>query len=591
MDNFLKNSASEIVYEASAQAKLTLERSFQGNICRSMIQNATAEDIKVKEVIISRGKMPFAGDTKIYAEGYNMLSQTKGTIAEPQDMTPYSDRAHYRLPSKSGFFTAYNLMLFAPSDNDYAIIAFSSCRRYAGFIRFNVSSYEIGVDLEGTAVKAGASVQLEDIVFFEGEDHNVLLAELAAEINKNITRPEFGEIPVGWCSWQCFGPSVTEDIVSENLHAAAKKLPALKYIQIDDGYFTHAGDWLSSNKKFPNGVKELCLRIKAEGFEPAMWVAPFIAEKDSDLFRDHPDWFVKDDSGDPLASDKVTFGGWAYAPWYMLDTTNPAACEYLRKVFGTMRREWQVKYFKLDANMWGALPFGHRYDANATSIDAYHAGMKAILESAGEDSYILGCNAPMWASIGYVHGMRIAGDISRDMPTIKACADEICTRMWQNSRLWINDPDAAVLENRDISLLKPNGKMMECHDKTSANEYAYHYALMAASGGALLSGDDIVKMTPATIKRLEMLMPPAERSAEADDMTYTCLRRKTEGGMVLYFLNKNDTPLEIAAPLAGKYAIRNVFSGREEGEFADEFRIKAEPCTGYIFSCRKIDRA
>ena len=75
----------------------------------------------------------------------------------------------------------------------------------------------------------------------------------------------------------------------------------------------------------------------------------------------------------------------------MLDGTNPAARQYLTHVFKTMREEWGVKYFKLDANMWGALPFGQRFEKNRTCVEAYRIGMKAILEGAGSDSFLLGC--------------------------------------------------------------------------------------------------------------------------------------------------------------------------------------------------------
>lgn len=115
---------------------------------------------------------------------------------------------------------------------------------------------------------------------------------------------------------------------------------------------------IGSAKTFDGGVGKLCLDIKNEGFEPAIWVAPFIAEEKSELFQHHPDWFVKDDDGKPLASNRVSFGGWRCAPWYMLDGTHPEARAYLTHVFKTMREQWGVKYFKLDANMWVALPFG-----------------------------------------------------------------------------------------------------------------------------------------------------------------------------------------------------------------------------------------
>lgn len=131
---------------------------------------------------------------------------------------------------------------------------------------------------------------------------------------------------------------------------------ALKYIQIDDGYQPHMGDWLSVTDKFNGGIRKICAVIKKAGFEPAIWVAPFIAEEGSKLFGEHPDWFVTDGEGKPLASDRVSFGGWRCGPWYMLDGTHPGARAYLTHVFRVMKEEWGIHYFKLDANMWERSP-------------------------------------------------------------------------------------------------------------------------------------------------------------------------------------------------------------------------------------------
>ena len=65
----------------------------------------------------------------------------------------------------------------------------------------------------------------------------------------------------------------------------------------------------------------------------------------------------------------------------------------------TMREEWGCTYFKLDANFWGAMHGGRFHDPRATRIEAYRRGMQAILRGAG-DGFILGCNHPIWPSIG-----------------------------------------------------------------------------------------------------------------------------------------------------------------------------------------------
>ena len=73
---------------------------------------------------------------------------------------------------------------------------------------------------------------------------------------------------------------VTAKQVLDNLDVIAKAIPGLKYIQIDDGYQPAMGDWLLTGAAFGGGVQDVLKQIRNKGFEPAIWIAPFIAEKD-----------------------------------------------------------------------------------------------------------------------------------------------------------------------------------------------------------------------------------------------------------------------------------------------------------------------
>ena len=138
------------------------------------------------------------------------------------------------------------------------------------------------------------------------------------------------------------------------------------------------GDWLETGSAFGGDVRRVLEEIRKRGFEPAIWVAPFIAEEASHVFQRHPDWFINDADGAPLRIRPVSFGGWRRGPWYVLDGTHPEAQAHFERVFRTMRREWGCTYFKLDANFWGAMHGGRFHDRRATRIEAYRRGMQAI---------------------------------------------------------------------------------------------------------------------------------------------------------------------------------------------------------------------
>src|SRR2546430_7336582 len=83
--------------------------------------------------------------------------------------------------------------------------------------------------------------------------------------------------------------------------------------------------WLETGTAFGGDVRAVLKAIRERGFEPAIWVAPFIAEAKSHVFEQHPDWFMMDAPEQPLPADRVTFRGWRHGPWYPLDGTPPAA--------------------------------------------------------------------------------------------------------------------------------------------------------------------------------------------------------------------------------------------------------------------------
>ena len=157
-----------------------------------------------------------------------------------------------------------------------------------------------------------------------------------------------------------------------------------------------------------------------------------------------------------------------------------------------MRKDWGCTYFKLDANFWGAMHGGNFHDPKATRIEAYRRGMRAILSGAG-DSFILGCNHPMWPSFGLIHGSRSSADIKRAWATFEHVARQNLSRNWQNGKLWWNDPDAVVL----------TGNLPD-------DEFPFHATAVYASGGMVLSSDDLTKIAPDRLAMLRKLLPPPE---------------------------------------------------------------------------------
>lgn len=560
----------------SDASAVRLEARWRGERCGLRLRNTGTTPVRVQEVVLFDVDHGLAADTPVYGEGFQMLSQTAGTLGAPRDVGSYTDRDHYRLPERPGFRTVYGALLMSPKDGGQVVVGFGSCRRFNGKLQFSAGRLAAVVETEGLELGAGKAWDLEELVLLRGTSRDALLSRLADVLVRNHPRPRHDPVPTGWCSWYCFGPGVTARNIEDNLGWIATNLPALRYIQVDDGYQPWMGDWLDTGKAFGGDVRGVLRQIRARGFEPAIWVAPFIASGESRLFREHPDWFVKDDAGKPLRSDRVGFGGWRLGPWYALDGTHPEAQRWLEQLFRTLRTEWGCTYFKLDATYWATLPGGHRHDPAATRVEAYRRGMEAIRRGAG-DALVMGCNHPIWPSLGLVHASRSSLDIERNWGSFTGIGRENLLRGWQNGRLWWNDPDCVVLHDGGSKDVMDAGGRPTTTGKVPDNEYQFHATLVHATGGMLLSGDDLTRITPRRAAMLRKLVPPAGLCARFEDDRFETGVLPLGKRERLFAFNWGDAPATRVLKLARKSRLTDFWTGEDLGVHEGEYRIEALP--------------
>jgi alpha-galactosidase len=282
----LEASTFAIDADNPAGKDVELIRGWNGSICRSRLVSRAREMVKIRRVTMFTLPLGLPGATALYGEGFQMLSQTGGTLSSPADYSQYTDEKHYRIPAEGRAF--YGMMTLTPPGHDAFVLAFTSCARFAGSFELDGSSLRVVQDLEGMEIRPGETLPLEEFMFASGPDRSKLLADVASRLaehhpvpglsssrdaaTRRATRP-----PTGWCSWYCFGAQVTDKQVLDNLDVIARTIPALKYVQIDDGYQPAMGDWLETGAAFGGNVRNVLAEIRTRGFEPAIWVAPFIA--------------------------------------------------------------------------------------------------------------------------------------------------------------------------------------------------------------------------------------------------------------------------------------------------------------------------
>ena len=541
-----------------AVVDVELSRRWKGDLCSWTVRNGSKRAVRIKEIVFASVPDILPGATVLYGESFQMLSQTGGSLEKPVDLG-YSESRHYKIPQPEGAASMAGLLALTPPGENTFLLAFTSCRRFIGrFYALNGGLHMV-MDTEGLELAPGASWDLEELQFTRGPYLSDLLPRLADRISHHHSHRTFRPVPTGWCSWYYFGPRVTAQNVLDNLDFIAKNISGLKYIQIDDGYQPAMGDWLETGKSFGGDVAAVLKETRKRGFEPAIWVAPFIAEEKSHVFQRHPEWFIKDADGSPLAAGKVTFAGWHNAPWYALDGTHPEVQKHFEELFQVMRRDWGCAYFKLDACFWGAMHGGRFHDPQATRIEAYRRGMGAIRRGAG-DAFILGCNHPMWPSFGLIDGSRSSDDIKRKWETFRKAGQQTLCRNWQNERLWWNDPDAVLLTGN-----------------LSDDEFQFHATLIYACGGMVLSGDDLTQISPKRLAMLRKLILPTGIAAEFRDATFRVGLMKLAAALMACLLNWDDVPQTLSFELPESSRVTDYWSGEDLGMHAGTYTLKDLP--------------
>jgi alpha-galactosidase len=278
--------------------------------------------------------------------------------------------------------------------------------------------------------------------------------EYATQLGNRLGKTKKDDAPRVWCSWYSLYYAIDEPI----LHKTFKELGDLPFdvLQVDDGWQVDIGDW-QENKKFPSGMKALADKIKSTGRRAGLWLAPLIATKSSKLFREHADWFLRNDTG-RLVSAGFNWGERLYA----LDTTHPDVIPWLVALMKQVRA-WGFDYIKLDFLYGGALKGKRHTDMPREA--AYRESLRVMREAMGTDAFLLTCGTPILPAIGLCDAVRIGPDVSyfwetyRDAyllynPTIPGTKNAIRTtlhRLWLKPLLHV-DPDVAYFEARENQL-------------------------------------------------------------------------------------------------------------------------------------------
>jgi alpha-galactosidase len=408
----------------------------------------------------------FSGVNKIFANGFQSWTDSRefepyekirkpGIIArgvmKKYTLDKYGDEHIYKQTGRKGIFHSHTYTYFRNSNNLNFI---GSLSEKSGFtiIESHIPKKQIKIikDCEGAIYTENTDI----LKFFiaEGDEKHVFDSYFSAcGISPSRAKPV-----TGWTSWYNYYQNINEDVILENISAVKNKAPGFSVFQIDDGFQQAVGDWFSiDEKKFPRGMKFIASEIHKAGMLAGIWLAPFAAETDSELFRNKPEWILKDKTGNPVLAG----GNWSR--FYALDFYNSEVREYLKNVCNTVFNIWGYDMVKLDfLYAVSLIP-----QQGKSRGEVMHEAMLFLRECAG-DKLILGCGVPLGSAFGLVDYCRIGCDAGLDwddksymkylhrerVSTLNAIVNTI-SRRHLDGRAFLNDPDVFLLreENNDLT--------------------------------------------------------------------------------------------------------------------------------------------
>ncbi len=375
------------------------------------------------------------------------------------------------------------IQLLKKSDDNFSLVA--------------ESVYNPGMEL-----KPGQTISSDRFMINIANDPYLALEDYANAMAK-VGNANIGKVVNGWCNWFYTHDHFTEEEILKNAAFAAKHLKpyGLEYIQIDEGFQTWHGEW-EGNNRFPQGLKYLADQIKLMGLKPGIWISPFVVSDTTAVFKNHPDWFLKNTDGTlkrigPWPNESTDWFHTELPKRYCLDITHPDAEKWFTDLMDTIANSWGFEMIKIDFVAWTVFSAHHFYDVSATPAQVYAKALAIIRKMAGDECHLLECG-PGNVSIGSINSMRIEYDqnygyfneVWKQYFLGTSCsAGAAGKRYFYHNRTWTNDADHV------------------CIDLLSDQQAQAVASIISLSGGNLMSGDRLTYLNDNKLAILKKVFP------------------------------------------------------------------------------------
>lgn len=153
------------------------------------------------------------------------------------------------------------------------------------------------------------------------------------------------ERPILINNWEATYFDFTEERIVEIAKKAKEQ--GIELFVLDDGWFgkrtserAGLGDWKANPERLPEGITGLAQKVEALGMKFGLWFEPEMVNKDSDLYREHPDWILS------VPERRQSQGRYQY----VLDFSRKEVVDYIYDRMAEILGSGKVSYVKWDMN-------------------------------------------------------------------------------------------------------------------------------------------------------------------------------------------------------------------------------------------------
>lgn len=228
----------------------------------------------------------------------------------------------------------------------------------------NLTRVMMGIHPENFAweLKEGEAFQTPEVVMvYSNAGLNKMSQVYHSLYRSRLVRGEWRDKvrPILLNNWEATYFDFDEEKILK-IAAKAKEAGAELFV-LDDGWFgarnddhRGLGDWIVNMKKLPNGISGLAEKVEAMGLKFGLWFELEMVNKDSDLYRAHPDWIIS-------APDRFECHS---RHQHVLDFSRKEVVDYIYEMIVKILRESKISYIKWDMNRYMSEPFSKGTPAN-----------------------------------------------------------------------------------------------------------------------------------------------------------------------------------------------------------------------------------